>query len=246
MSKPPPVDRRHVLKVLGIASVPLVLGETAALAGFHPAVPRQEGETEWSPRALSREQVRLVAEIAERIVPQTETSGAKAAFVHQYIDWRHGEASQERQAELLAALERVDTRARELSDAPFAELTDERRDLVLASLFEQSETSADRAAVERLKDLTVAGYYRSEAGMLEEMDYDGNKFLTRFDGCTHEEHLRWSPPEDSAERPLARELKAQLLPLQLERVGDETDADVGEEVAADVGGDAVDGDGEDA
>jgi hypothetical protein len=52
-----------------------------------------------------------------------------------------------------------------------------------------------------MKELTIEGYYRSEAGMFEELGFAGNTFLTEFDGCTHPEHLGWRParPDPGAE-----------------------------------------------
>src|SRR5256886_9087294 len=40
----------------------------------------------WAPRTLSPAQLELVATLAEHIVPQTETPGARAAGVHRLVD----------------------------------------------------------------------------------------------------------------------------------------------------------------
>ena len=45
----------------------------------------------------------------------------------------------------------------------------------------------------RTRRLTIHGYYRSEIGMRDELGYDGNRYLTAFEGCTHDEHLSWEP-----------------------------------------------------
>ena len=39
-----------------------------------------------------------------------------------------------------------------------------------------------------LKDLTIDGYYSSRAGLVEELGWHGNTFLSEFKGCTHPEH----------------------------------------------------------
>jgi hypothetical protein len=39
-----------------------------------------------------------------------------------------------------------------------------------------------------LKALTVAGYYSSEVGLVQEIGDDGQMFLLEFKGCTHPEH----------------------------------------------------------
>jgi glucoside 3-dehydrogenase (cytochrome c) hitch-hiker subunit len=40
----------------------------------------------WKPKALTAHQAETVATIAELIIPQTETAGARAARVHEFID----------------------------------------------------------------------------------------------------------------------------------------------------------------
>src|SRR3989449_3965659 len=40
----------------------------------------------WAPRTLSPAQLELVATLAEHIIPQTETPGARAAGVHRFVD----------------------------------------------------------------------------------------------------------------------------------------------------------------
>ena len=82
----------------------------------------------------------------------------------------------------------------------------------LGSAFRQSLTEyrgADKARqlellraggpfFERLKELTVDGYYKSEVGMREELGFEGRAFVTVFDGCTHDEHKSWSPSNGEA------------------------------------------------
>jgi hypothetical protein len=41
------------------------------------------------------------------------------------------------------------------------------------------------------KRLSVDGYYRSEAGMTQELGFEGRTFLAEFKGCTHPEHHSW-------------------------------------------------------
>jgi Gluconate 2-dehydrogenase subunit 3 len=47
----------------------------------------------------------------------------------------------------------------------------------------------DRGRFFRLiKDLTIDGYYSSRSGLVEELGWHGNTFLSEFKGCTHPEH----------------------------------------------------------
>ena len=40
----------------------------------------------------------------------------------------------------------------------------------------------------RLKDMTVDGYYTSEIGIHQDLNYQGNAYVPDFHGCDHPEH----------------------------------------------------------
>ena len=161
-----PINRRQALKRVGaLAAMPI-------LTGYHPLVPVQEGGAAWEPRFFDTHEAELVAELSEHIIPETDTPGAKAANVHQYIDLVVGEDTPENQSAFRRGLATFD-------GADGARQVDILRE--------------GGAFFERLKELTVDGYYKSEVGMKEELGFEGRTFVTVFDGCTHEEHLSWSP-----------------------------------------------------
>jgi hypothetical protein len=171
-------DRREALKRLGAAAMaPLVLR-------FHPAIPVQEGA--WRPRFLHEEEVGPVADLAERIIPETETPGARRALVHQYIDWVLSDADPGAQERFRAGLRSLDETSSRLFSRPFAGLDGESQDRILAGI-EGGEFFREA------KRLTIDGYYRSEAGMKEELGFEGNAFLSEFEGCDHPEHRSWKP-----------------------------------------------------
>jgi hypothetical protein len=171
------MDRRQVIRKLGAtAAVPF-------LSGFHPSVPPQQGE--WTPLIFQGSEAETVAHLAERILPETDTPGARRALVHQYIDFvlAKGEAAdRHRFREGLVSLDRSSA---DRFGKPFAELEPPRQDEILTGI---SESPFFR----ELKRLTVDGYYRSEVGMKQELGFEGNAFLAEFEGCTHPEHHSWS------------------------------------------------------
>lgn len=162
------IDRREALKRVG------TLAAAPVLVGYHPLVPVRQGGAAWEPRFFNVREAELVAELAERILPETDTPGARGANVHQYIDLVLSEESPENQAAFRRGLETFDG-------------ADEARQIELLR--------AGGAFFEQLKALTVDGYYKSEVGMKEELGFEGRAFVTVFDGCTHEEHLSWSPSQ---------------------------------------------------
>jgi hypothetical protein len=42
--------------------------------------------------------------------------------------------------------------------------------------------------VRMIKGMTIDGYYTSQEGLVQELGWHGNTFLTEFKGCTHPEH----------------------------------------------------------
>jgi len=179
------IDRRQALRTLGApAVVPL-------LAPFHPWVPRQEGG--WQPQLLQPSEVEALAQLAERIIPETDTPGARRALVHQYVDFVLAQGDAARRDAFRAGLAWLDRRCGALFGKPFAELDAGRQDELLKRLAEgaMSEEAAGVTFFAAAKQLTIEGYYRSEPGMMEELGFQGRTFLAEFPGCTHPEHRNW-------------------------------------------------------
>src|SRR2546426_9115175 len=65
----------------GAISAPTLAG--ALSRGTRPAWATSR---QWAPRTLSPAQLELVATIAEHIIPQTDTPGARGAGVHRFVD----------------------------------------------------------------------------------------------------------------------------------------------------------------
>jgi gluconate 2-dehydrogenase gamma chain len=168
MTSPPPIDRREALRraalVLGgVLSAPLAAG---VLAGCEA---RGVPAGSWRPRALTPDQAELVATIAEQILPETDTPGARAVGVHRFIDALLAESySAEQRQPFLAAL----------AD--------------LGRVFQTSTPDQQRALLERLdreaapffrtlKDLTLVGFYTSEVGATRELHHV--PVPGRYDGC---------------------------------------------------------------
>src|SRR2546423_10151350 len=110
--------RRAALLLGGAISAPTL---AAVLAGCE-APPT--GEAGWTPRAMTGAQGAMVATIAEHIIPETDTPGARGAGVHRFIDTMLAEyyAPDERAA-FLADLDDVDKRARDAHGKSFLKLS---------------------------------------------------------------------------------------------------------------------------
>ena len=127
------ITRREALKraafiLGGTLSAPTILGVLSGCGG-------EERVAAWTPRTLTPEQVIAVSMIADAIIPETETPGAGAAHVDQFVDamlTQHFEAADRER--FLAGLARVDARALSAHNQPFAELGTEQRQAIVAEL----------------------------------------------------------------------------------------------------------------
>ena len=165
--------RRQALKTAVVATaLPAVLAQTGAVPLVQAAAP-------YAPRNLAPAEYRLLTALVEMIIPSSQTPGAAAAGVDRYID--------ERISEDRVLTSKMRDGLAELERAGFSSLDAEKR---VALLTEYSESTGARGEFfQLLKELTIDGYYSSEIGLVQELDYKGNTFLKEFTGCTHEEHF---------------------------------------------------------
>jgi len=200
MSNQGRVDRRTVLKSLGASAVVPLVSDVAALWTIgerHPLVPAQAGAP-WAPKFFSRAENDALVALSERIIPATDTPGAEAAHVNQYIDWILGDAEETEQRQFHEGLTWLDAASRDRFARPFVDLDAPQQDALLTPVAAAADAGRDNdpgvAFFRAMKQRTVEGYYRSEVGMKIELGYAGNTFLNEFTGCTHPEHLNWKPP----------------------------------------------------
>lgn len=178
------IDRREALR-----RVALVLGgalSAPAIAGVLAGCERRSGDG-WTPLALSREQGELVATIAEHIIPETDTPGARATGVHRFIDVMLVEyyPAPERER-FLAGLADVDTRARRDHGKKFLQCATADQRTLLAELDRESFATPEAARRDMpwfrtMKELTLLGYYTSEIGATKELRH--LSVPGRFEGC---------------------------------------------------------------
>jgi hypothetical protein len=172
--------RRAAMLLGGALSAPAIAG---VLAGCDS---RSAADGTWTPRALTTEQGELVATIAEHILPDTDTPGARAAGVHEFIDKMLAEhyPARERQR-VLDGLADVDARARRDCGRAFLQCAAEEQRAVLARIdqeaFAASPVRREVPYFRTLKELTLLGYYTSEIGATRELRYV--RVPDRFEGC---------------------------------------------------------------
>jgi hypothetical protein len=171
--------RRTACLVGGIVSAPVA---SSFLSGCN--VP---GGSTWSPSTLSAAQNEMVTLIAERIIPATDTPGAKAAQVNRFIDaMLTGSFLPEDRDRFMTGLEAVNTRCTSDYGAPFVDCSDDQQLALIGELDEETfgpGAEPDREApsfFRMMKELTIVGYYTSEIGATQELKL--NVVPGRYDG----------------------------------------------------------------
>lgn len=190
------MDRRGVLKLLAVSSaLPTVPAEwMAAFRAIHASLGSAPAL-----RILTPHQDATVTAMAELILPQTDTLGAKAVRVNEFIDRIVAEwYSDEDRARFLAGLASVDARTQSLFKSDFVDASPEQQSEILRLLGEEM-AQATQALAEAprgyrgadpepddnfyfmFRQLTLTGYFTSETGFTEQLHEE--IIPGRFDGC---------------------------------------------------------------
>ena len=117
--------------------------------------------------AVTPEQTALLAEVAEVILPTTDTPGAKAAgveaFIIRVLRDCHELAEQE---SFYAGLAKIDEAGRQAHGKAFAELASDQKIALIRLTAEK-----DKAFFKRLREFVVTGYFISEIGATQALEY---------------------------------------------------------------------------
>lgn len=139
----------------------------------------------WAPEFFSAEEGDLVAQIAERIMPRTDTPGAMDAGVHTFIDkmMKDFYADDDRKP-FHDWVKKVDADANAANGKNFLRLTPEQQDALLTQ-YDQAAADQRKAAegqppqpgakphpFQMMKELTLLGFFTSEIGANEFLRYE--------------------------------------------------------------------------
>ncbi|WP_229317220.1 gluconate 2-dehydrogenase subunit 3 family protein [Larkinella sp. C7] len=155
----PFMPRREALQRLA-----LLVGATLSL----PVQAALRGEpTAGVPLIFSDAQQKLMADLADIILPTTDTPGAKAAGVHQFIGHVIGHCTAPAQQDLfLQGLQQTDALSQAAFQKPFSQLgIPEQKEIV------KQLTQREKPFFLILRELTIVGYFTSEAGATQTLAY---------------------------------------------------------------------------
>ncbi len=195
-------SRREALKIIGAVGVTCAFPFSAnELYGqhVHPSgeTAFQEAKPDSAPRFFTPAELLVISRLTDLIIPPTETPGAAAAGVSQYIDLVVNE-DPKLQGIFRQGLPRLDTMSESMfSSSAFLQLTEAQQVEILTSLSEAAEQKAlpkqdvaggDAAFFKAIKSLTADGYYTSRIGLLQELGYNGDTYLAAFPESRIPEH----------------------------------------------------------
>lgn len=183
------MDRRDALKQIsalvgGVIALPIANGFLAARSVASP--PPRGAPITWAPASLNAHQNELVTTIAELIIPQTNTPGAKAARVNQFVDLIVSTGfNTEEKDRFFAGMLETEAFCKEKYGRDFSVCSQPEQTKLLLALEEEFRTSGEISLranfFNMMKQFTLVGYYTSEIGATQELR---KPVMGYYPGCT--------------------------------------------------------------
>jgi len=216
------LERREILRYIGIAAVAGMFPGFSKWAfacpqDHHQLASAASPATAYKPLFFSPEHYQIVEHVAEMIVPEDDTPGAKKTGVAEFIDFMVAnrvpvtgsrdvrttedaiEMGNDAQAAFLLGIGWINAHCQSEFGHSFMECTPEQQGSLLEELAYKDKfrptTEAGREFFRMMRDYTVVGYYTTKIG-LESLGYPGLRTSwPSMPGCTHHDdpehaHLR--------------------------------------------------------
>jgi hypothetical protein len=155
-----------------------VIGSTALLTGCAP-------DSQLKELTFSAEDLAFLDEIGETIIPTTDTPGAKATKIGEFMQMMVKECyDADQQTTFISGLTTIRTDFKGEKSVEFMEATPEDRLAFLNALHQKYVASGEEKKpqiIHMLRDLTVLGYYSSEIGATQALRFVETP--GRFDPC---------------------------------------------------------------
>ena len=157
--------QRVALMMGGVLAAPLMAGVMGQIINTGESI------------TVSAEQEAFLAEVADIIIPTTDSPGAKAAGVEKFIVRVMRDCyKKEDQEKFYAGLAKLDTDSQAKFSKGFVGL-----DLAQKNEMVKLSTVNDKPFFQRMKELTVTGYFTSEIGATKALEY--LPIPGKFQGC---------------------------------------------------------------
>jgi hypothetical protein len=170
------MDRREALKrtallMGGVVSAPAIAG---ILKGCTP-----KPGVDWTPVFLQQDQAAIVSNVSEIIIPKTDTPGAKDVGVPGFIDKMLKEVySEEDQKFFMDGLAAFNDEAKKEFGDEFLDLSEEDQKALVKKVHDAAieaerttKPAPKRPFILMMKELTMLGFFTSEAGATQVLQY---------------------------------------------------------------------------
>jgi gluconate 2-dehydrogenase gamma chain len=171
------MDRREAIKraswlMGGALSAPAIMGVLNGCTA--------KPTLDWKPVFLSEDQGILVSQVAEIILPKTDTPGAKEVGVPGFIDIMLKDVySQEDKERFINGLKIFNQEAEKIYDDPFIELAPGQQQELVKKIHKEAiddlknlKPEAKRPFILMMKELTLLGFFTSEIGATKVLQYE--------------------------------------------------------------------------
>jgi hypothetical protein len=172
-----------------VSRVALLLGGTVIGAEFFLSGCKASDKKIAATLDFKPEDIAYLDEIAETIIPTTDTPGAKAAGVGTFMTVMVKDCYTEKDQKIfLEGMTKLDEASRKMHSTAFMSATPEQRKALLITLdTEQKDYNKNKKKEDpahyftQLKQLTLLGYFTSEIGATKALRYEA--IPGRYDGC---------------------------------------------------------------
>lgn len=170
------MNRRDALKSVALMMGGTMVGATAILTGCAP-------ESQIEGLNFSPEDIAFLDEVGDTIIPTTDTPGAKAVGIGSFIVMMVKDTyDAESQGTFVSGINSMRSGFKSANGKAFEEASTDERIAFLNEMKGKADSGDDDAKViNMLKDLTILGYFTSEIGATQALNYV--EVPGRYDGC---------------------------------------------------------------
>lgn len=163
--------RRTALLMGGVVSAPAIMGVLKGCA--------TKTSVDWKPEFFAEDQASIVTDVAEIVIPRTDTPGAKDVGVPSFIDQMLKEVySKEDQEFFLNGMKAFSEGSKSEFGDVFTELDEDDQTAYVKKVHAEAvdaENNTDpapkRPFILMMKELTMLGYFTSEVGATQVLQY---------------------------------------------------------------------------
>lgn len=183
------MNRRDALERVSLILGVSIIGGTTFLQGCKTGDKKNMDGSEKTLFSLTAEQIAFLDEIADTIIPTTDTPGAKAAKVGSFMSTMVADCYKEGDQKIFVeGIAKVDEASKKVNGKGFMEASAQQRNSLLSELNKQLKAYNDSKKegdpnhyFGMMKQLTLLGYFTSEIGATQALRYIA--VPGKFQGC---------------------------------------------------------------